>query len=233
MASAVSARGAGARLSRTCGAAALPGVLTLCALLAAGAPAAAFQEHYNYRVVDQLYGSIGTYRNTVERDDDATTITTEAHIGVSVLGITLYRQDVSRVERREGDRLVYFHGITTENGNPVEVDGRAEGNAFVVSSPHGKVSAPATIRPVDPWSAALALGDTALMPDTGLVTKIHTSGGEETSITIDGAAMQVKRYRIETVDGSERYEVWMGADATPVKFNIQDQESNVTFTLVK
>lgn len=207
--------------------------MVISMLLAAGPSEAASQQRYTYRVQDAIYGAIGTYSNTVEKIRDSTTITTEAHIKVAILGITFYRQDVSRIERKVGDRLVYFHGITTENGNPIEVEGRAEGEHFIVTSPSEKVTAPGTIRSVNPWSAGMPGGDVVLMPDTGLVMKAHSSGGEETSITIDGASTRVRRYQIDTVDGRERYEVWMDDQATPVMFNIKDRESNVTFTLVR
>lgn len=207
--------------------------VAICMLLGAGPSAAAFQQRYTYRVQDPIYGAIGTYSNTVEKSRDATTITTEAHIKVSILGITLYTQDVSRIERQVGDRLVYFHGITTENGKPIEVNGRAEGERFIITSPSDTITAPGTIRSANPWSAGMSGGDMVLMPDTGLVMKVHTSGGEKTSITIDGASTRVRRYQIDTVDGRERYEVWMDDQATPVLFSIQDRQSTVTFTLVR
>ena len=208
------------------------GTFAACMLLAAGASAAGLQQRYTYRVQDSFYGEIGTYSNTVEKGRDATTITTEAHIKVSVLNVTLYSQDVSRIERQVGNRLVYFHGITTENGEPTEVDGRAEGEHFIITTPSGEVTAPGTILTASPWSVSTLGGDTVLMPDTGLVTKIHASGGEEMSITLDGAPTQVRRYQIDTVDGRERYEVWMDDRATPVKFRIRDLEGTVTFTLL-
>lgn len=211
---------------------ALSGAVALGAMVAPG-PSVASSEQYTYRVHDSVYGSIGTYSNAVEKDGDATTVTTEVHIKVSVLGIVLYNQDVSRIERWDGDRLVYFHGVTTENGQPVEVDGRAEADHFVVTSPSGTVTAPATIRSANPRLAGAPGGDMILLPDTGLVTKVLTSGGEETSITIDGASSQARRYQIETADGGERYEVWMDDTGTPVMFNIKDGDGTVTFTLVK
>jgi hypothetical protein len=222
-----------AALAKVLTSTALLGAVMICMLLAAGSSTAAVQQRYTYRVQDSFYGEIGTYSNTVEKSRDTTTITTEAHIEVSVLGMTLYRQDVSRIERQVGDRLVYFHGVTTENGEPTEVDGRAEGEHFIVTSPSGKVTAPGTILTVSPWSVGTLRSDTVLMPDTGLVAKIRTSGGDESSITVDGASTQVRRYQIDTVDGRERYEVWMDDHKTPVMFRIQDHEGTVTFTLVK
>ena len=208
------------------------GAFATCMLLAAGSSAAALQQRYTYRVQDSFYGEIGTYSNTIEKGGDATTITTEAHIKVSLLNVTLYSQDVSRVERRVGNRLVYFHGITTENGDPVQVDGRAEGEHFIITTPSGKVAAPATILTASPWSVSALSGDTMLMPDTGLVTKVHASGGEEASITVGDASKRVRRYQIDTVDGRERYEVWLDDQATPVMFRIRDLDGTVTFTLL-
>jgi hypothetical protein len=226
-------RGGIAVVARMLTSRALLSAVAICMLLAAGPSSAALQQRYIYRAQDRTYGAIGTYSNTVEKSGDATTIATEAHIKVTVLGIIFYRQDVSRIERQVGDRLVYFHGITTENGKPIEVDGRAEGEHFIVTTPSGKVTAPGSIRSANPWSAGMPGADMVLMPDTGLVVKVHASGGEETSIAIDGASMQVRRYQIDTVDGRERYEVWMDDQATPVMFSIQDRESAVTFTLVR
>jgi uncharacterized membrane protein len=211
----------------------LSGAVAICTIVAAGSQASASQQRFTYRVHDSVYGEIGTYIDAVEKSGDATTIATEAHMSVSILGIVLYRQDISRIERWVANRLVYFHGVTTENGTPVEVDGRAEADNFIVSSPGGQVTAPGTIRSASPWAAGAPGGDTIFLPDTGVVTKVHTSGGEETSVTIDGASSRARQYHIETADGQERYEVWMDDDGTPVMFNMQDKDSNVTFTLAK
>lgn len=220
-------------MAKICLSTTLSGAVAIWTIIAAGSPAAASQDRYTYRVDDSVYGEIGTYSNDVEIVGDATTVTTEAHIRVSLLGITLYSQDVSRTERWAGDRLVYFHGVTAENGKPTEVDGQAEADHFVVVSPSGKVIAPATIRSANPWSAGAPGGDTLLMPDTGLIEKVHTSACEETSITIDGTSKRARRCQIETADGQERYEVWTDGSGTPVMFNIQDHVSTVTFTLVR
>jgi uncharacterized protein DUF6134 len=71
------------------------------------------------------------------------------------------------------------------------------------------------------------------MPDTGAVTRVHTNGGEQTSVTIAGASVQARRYQINLADGREQYEVWMDERRTPVMFNIVDSDGTTTFTLVK
>jgi hypothetical protein len=52
-------------------------------------------------------------------------------------------------------------------------------------------------------------------------------------MTIGGASLQVRRYQINTADGSEQYEVWMDDRRTPVKFSIVDRDGTTTFTLMR
>src|SRR5213079_1562596 len=80
-------------------------------------------ERLVYRVQHSRYGNIGTYSNAVEKTGNVTTVTTEAHIAVSILGVVLYRQDIARQERWNADRLVSFHGVTTVNGRSYELSG--------------------------------------------------------------------------------------------------------------
>lgn len=212
---------------------ALFGAVAICIVGGAVSSARASQQRCNYQIHDSLYGAIGIYSNTVEKSGDATTVTTEAHIKVSLLGVALYSQDVSRTERWVSGRMVSFHGVTTENGKPTEVNGWAEADHFIVTSPTGKVTAPGTVRSANPWFVATPGGDTLLMPDTGLIAKMHASGGEETAITIDGTSRQVRQYHIETAGAKERYEVWMDGNGTPLMFNIKDRDGTDTFTIVK
>jgi hypothetical protein len=209
------------------------GAAALCATALNAALAVASEQRFTYRVHSSTYGDIGFYSTVWQKVGDITTIITEAHIQVSLLGVVLYRQDISRVERRIANNLVYFHGITTENGTSIELDGRAEGDYFRLTSPSGSVTVPGTIRTSDPWSAGAPGGDTMFMADTGVVTQVRTTGGELTSITIDGIAMRVRRYQIDTLDGKERYQVWMNDLQTPVMFDIVDSDGTVTFTLVR
>ena len=46
-----------------------------------------------YRVKHAIYGDIGTYSNTVDQTGDVTTVLTEAHFKVSLLGIVVHRED--------------------------------------------------------------------------------------------------------------------------------------------
>src|SRR5258708_37432135 len=68
-------------------------------------------ERMMYRVQHSRYGNIGTYSNAVEKAGAMTTVTTEAHIAVSVLGVVLYRQEIARQEGWNADLLGRFHRL--------------------------------------------------------------------------------------------------------------------------
>jgi len=212
----------------------LHAALTTCVLAMGSASAIAFEQRFTYRINMAPYGDIGVYNSAVDKVGETRTITTEAHVKVSLLGITVYRQDISRVERQVGNKLVYFHGITVENGNSFELDGRVEGDHFRLTAPSGSVNVPTTIRTSDPWSAGFSKGDNIIfMTDTGAVTRVVTTGGEQTSVAIDGALLRVHRYQVDTADGRERYQVWIDDYQIPVMFSRVDSDGTVTFTLTK
>ena len=194
----------------------------------AAVPAA---EVLRYTVKHAVYGDIGTYSNIVERMGDSTTVLTEAHFKVSLLGIVLHREDAQRQERWRGGRLIFFHGVTIKNGQRLEVRGEAEGDGFVIDSPRGTVTAPADIRPANPWSASFLGSDTMMRVDTGAVEPVRISGGGETTVAVDGARLAAREYEIS---GRTRYEVWLSEpQQVPVKFTVDDDTGVVTFTLAR
>ena len=180
------------------------------------------------------YGNIGVYRNSIKTNGDEKTITTDAKIKVSLMGVVLYSLNISRIERQIADRIVYFRGVTTENDKPKLVEGKAVGQNFVITSPSGSVTAPGTIRASDPWSAGASGTKIVFMPDTGAVVGVRTSGGERVALATDsGGSVWVNHYQIDTVDGTEKYELWLDEQQTPIKFSIADQDGTAIFTLVR
>jgi Family of unknown function (DUF6134) len=204
----------------------------LFAILADDGTAVSAASHVlRYRVKHVTYGDIGTYSNTVEQTGDTTTVLTEVHFKVSLLGIVLHREDAQRTERWRGDRLVYFHGVTTKNGQPLELRGEARGDSFVIASPGGMVTAPADVHPANPWSANFLGSDTMMRVDTGAIEAVRVSGGRAASITIDGATLRAREYEI---DGKTRYRIWLSeVEQVPVMFIVDDDSGEVTFTLAR
>jgi hypothetical protein len=184
-----------------------------------------------YHVSHAIYGDIGTYSNTVEQVGDTTTVLTDAHFEVSLLGIVVHREDAQRQERWRGDRLVFFQGVTTKNGRPLELHGEARGDSFVIVSPTGTAAAPADIHPANPWSANFLGSGTMMRVDTGAIEPVRITGGAETNVTIEGATLRTRRYEI---NGKTHYKVWLSeAQQVPVKFSVDDDSGEVTFTLTR
>jgi hypothetical protein len=206
--------------------------LLLSPALVKSVPAfSASPERMVYRVQHSRYGNIGTYSNAVEKAANVTTVTTEAHILVSVLGVVLYRQDIARQERWNADRLVGFHGVTTVNGKTIELTGSADGDRFVLMSPDGPIVAPASVKLANPWSAEVLHGDTLLTPDRGRIENVRVKTTEETSLSINGRTARTKHYEINRLDGTKRYEVWLDDRGTPVQFITYNPNGMITFTL--
>jgi hypothetical protein len=208
--------------------------LALLALLAAGAthpsPASADVRQLVYDVKHSVFGEIGTYTNVIEASGAIITIKTTAHFLVTALGVGLHREDAARTEQWQGDRLVFFHGITKKNGDTTEVQGKADGNNFVILGPLGTITAPGSVKPANPWSSR-SLDSTSMMRvDTGKVEQVKVSGGNQTDVTVDGASTAAREYEIT---GSTHYKIWIDEHDIPVKFMVDDDSGQVTFTLKK
>jgi Family of unknown function (DUF6134) len=198
---------------------------------AADSAAADTPAEFVYRVSHSVFGDIGTYTNTIEPSRDGTTVQTQAHFQVSMLGVRMFREDAERTERWQGNRLVSFHGITDKGDGPAEVKGEARGNSFVItSSKNGTITAPASVHPANPWSANFLSSNTMMRPDSGKLEQVRIGSGQETTVKIDGAAVPAVKFEI---DGSTRYTVWLDGRGVPVQFVVDDDTGKVTFTLAK
>ena len=201
----------------------------LAAGLAAAGPAAARSVQLVYRVDHAVFGEIGTYSNTVEASGPTTTVLTKAHFRVKMLGVVMHREDATRTERWNGDRLVYFHSITDKGTGPIEVTGEASAKGFVIRAPQGTVTAPAAVHPANPWSPNFLASHTMMRVDNGKIERVNISGGGEAPVTLSGG--QTVPAREYEVDGSTRYRVWIDGRGVPVKFTAEHPSGKITFTL--
>jgi Domain of unknown function (DUF6134) len=195
---------------------------------AAGAARSAEPLTLSYKVTHSMFGDIGTYTNTIEPTADGTTVVTRAHFAVTALGVPLYREDARRVEQWQNNRLVAFHGTTTTGSGSVEVDGQVQGDSFVIRSPSGVETAPASVHPANPWSANFIGSSMMMRPDTGKLERVHVTGGDQTVVNIDGHPVGARKYE---VDGKTHYSVWLDQRGVPVKFVVDDDSGKVTFML--
>lgn len=204
--------------------AALAGVLSLG--LVSAAEAAPVQ--LTYQVTHSVFGNIGTYTNLIEPTATGTTVQTRAHFQVKMLGVNMYHEDAQRTERWQGNRLISFSGVTSKGSGSMVVKGEARGNTFVINSPQGTITAPASVRPANPWSPGFLNSNTMMRPDDGRIEQVRISAAEPTVIDIDGKPVRAQKYE---VDGATRYDVWLDSQGVPVKFAVADNSGTVTFTL--
>ena len=201
----------------------------LAAGLAVAAPAP--PQKLVYTVHHSRYGRIGTYINTIIHDGSRTNVSTEIRIAVSLLGITMFRQEASREERWSDGRLVFFHGVTSTNGKSVELNGSADGDSFVLMTPDGSTIAPAAVVIANPWSSIFVDGKSMLTPDRGRLDEIRVTGGEATPVDVDGRQVRAKKYEVYLSDGRKKYEVDLDDKGTPVQFVDFGMDGTVTFSL--
>jgi hypothetical protein len=194
------------------------------------AAASTLAEQLRYAVHHSVFGDIGTYTNIVQRAGDMTTVRTTAHFLVKMLGVGLHREDAERTEQWSGGRLVSFNGVTKKNDQTTQVQGRADGGDFVITSPLGKFTAPASVQPANPWSAQCLKSTTMMRVDNGKIEQVRVTGGGPADVVIGGATVATRQYEI---DGASRYKVWFDKDNIPVMFAVDDDSGKITFTLEK
>jgi len=208
----------------------LVSLFTLSASHAAMAANAPGKEQLVYNVQHSKYGKIGVYTNTIEHQGDITNVTTTAKLSVSVLGMKVHRQDISRRETWQGNRIVDFHSVTTENGKTVELSGKAEGDRFAIMTPNGTTNAPADVRLANPWSRQTVDGRTMLTPDRGLIEKVTIRGNVQATLNIGLRQVRTEHIQVLRSSGAGRYDVWLDEKGIPVQFSVVGDDT-ITFTL--
>ncbi len=181
-----------------------------------------------YKVLHPVLGDIGTYTNLIQRNGDAVTVTSQLHVVAKMLDVVMHREDARRVEHWLDGRLVSFDGVTTVNGDTTKLHGQADGNQFVINTPHGRVLAPADICPSNPWSAHFLRHTVMLGTDDGTIEHVHVVDGGEVAVEVRG---KPERARLYDIYGKWRDQVWLDANGVPVRFSDEGRGSRIVFAL--
>lgn len=201
----------------------------LASLFAGAVGPAEAGEVYTYKVVHPTFGDIGSYTDTVTRGADGYRVDSRLHVVVSVLGIVLHREDADRTEIWRGGRLVSFHGVTTTNGERIEVSGAAKDDHFVIDAPQGHEVAPADIKPSNPWSATANAPPFMMSTKTGKLFPVRDATVEPATLRIRGVDLAVQHYVFVT---DKRQDVWKDARGVPVEFRTSERSGAIDFVLV-
>jgi hypothetical protein len=186
---------------------------------------------FDYRVSAVVLGNIGTYQNRIERHGDGLTITSTLRVLVEILGVVWHRENADRVERWEHDRLVYFDGLTKVNDKPWPVHGEARGDAFIVTSPDGTVTAPADVSSNNPHSCSFIHGKTIFAVNTGTVEPVQVSGGDTQIVDLGDRSAQARHYRVESA--RTHGQVWLDTSCVPVKMTVLVYDTDIALTLTR
>ena len=193
-----------------------------------GTPAPAGQLVYTYAVRHPLYGKIGTFTDTIDRNPETMRIDGRLRIAVKLLGIVVYRQESDITAIMRDDRLVSLQSATKKEGEYLEVRGEAQGDQFVVNATAGSFAGPATSLPSDPFFLKGTGDGTMVFTDTGEIINVQVSGGDHGSVSVNGNSVAVRHF---VVEGFTRREVWIDSQGIPVKFRVVDNGTAIDFVL--
>ncbi len=190
---------------------------------------AASTQSYTYTIQHPEYGEIGTYVDTVAQDGDVRRIDTKMRVAVKILGIVMFREEADRTEIWRGDRLVGFDGVTTTNGERMEVHGKAQGDVFLIESPRGTETAPAGIYPSDPWAAGKPEPKVMMSTKSGKVFQVKASANAPAKVSLYGSEVAVRHYEFQT---DKHQEVWVDRHGIPVRFRTVEKGDPIDFVLI-
>jgi hypothetical protein len=196
--------------------------------IAAASPALAGQPDYIYSVLHPIYGRIGTLTDTIDRSLETTRIDSRLRIAVKLLGIVVSRQATDITEIMHGNRLVSLQSVTEKDGQHFEVHGEIKGDQFVVNASTGSFAGPTTIAPSDPWILKHIGEQTVVFTDTGRITKMYISGGDDATISVNGAPVSTRHF---VVMGDKRQEVWFDRREVPIMFRTVEDGTPIDFVL--
>lgn len=197
-------------------------------VIAGAGPARAGQQVFTYSVVHPVYGVIGTLTDTIDRGSENSRISERLRIAVKFLGIVAFREASDTTEIMRGDRLVLLQSVTEKDGQRREVHGEADGDQFVVNTPEGSFTGPATIAPSDPWALKHTGEQTMVFTDTGRIITAEISGGDYDTISANGAAISARHF---VVMSTKRQEVWLDSRGIPVMFRTVEDGTAIDFVL--
>jgi len=206
----------------------LVSLLAILGCLSAAGPAHSQEQTYSYSVVHPLYGTVGTFTQSIARSGDTTRIDGQLRVAAKVLGITVHREEGDHVEIFRGDRLVSLLSVTTTNGIRLDVRGEARGDHFVVTTLTGDLEAPADIAPSDPWVLKQLGVGTVVSTKTGRIIPTRITGGELAMVSLQGRVVATRHFMAH---GEREQEIWMNDHDVPIKFRSVENGTAIDFIL--
>ncbi len=172
----------------------------LIMLAAAGAlmvavPAAAQSKVWDFRAfLDD--SPIGHHRFTLAGDGAAREVKIETRFEVKVLFITAYRYTHDATERWRGNCLDSLNARTDDNGERSVVEAAGSGDGVAVSVGTARETLPGCVMSFAYWNPQILRQSRLLNAQTGKYEAVKVAALGEETITVRGAPVTAKRYRI-------------------------------------
>lgn len=192
------------------------------------AEAAAPSGTYTYAVTHPDHGNIGTYTNVIRRNGDNVSVDTTIRLQVKVAFVSVFRLEADRHEEWSGKRLVSYQSVTQKNGKEIRVNGKAEGEKFVIEGSKGSVDAPADIVPTNPWTVDITKAKTVMASESGKVFDASLVGSDKQAITVGTEQVPATHYEVAA---DTRYNLWFDAQGRAVAFTTLEDGKTISFTL--
>jgi hypothetical protein len=152
-------------------------------------------------------GRIGTYTVNVARDGAETTVKTETHVAVKVLGVVVHRMDQSIAEHWAEGRLSDLIAVTDDNGATHRTDVIKQGNRLRIESNGQSLGdAVATAVPFNYWNVALTAGGAAFDPEDGTARTIAVTDRGRDDIMVLGRMTHTHDFRL--VEAGHAPAIW-------------------------
>lgn len=148
---------------------------------------------------------IGSHVYIFDRQGARTVVEIRTDIDFRLLSLPLYRFQHKSREVWDGDRLVRLVSNTNDNGEPVTLDVRAEGRVLKVGIRDQAVEVDPAVVPASLWNRAVVKRERLLDTVNGAVMKTSVADLGDETVTIAGAAVPARRYRLS---GDYRRDLW-------------------------
>ena len=125
-------------------------------------------------------------------------------------------------------RLVAYSGVMEKNGKTTRIEGRAEGDRFVIDGPRGRIVGPAGVWPANPWSPAITDADAIMATATGRLYEPRVSDEGESLVEVDGRRVPARHYAIIM---KEPHEIWFDDAGRLLRFTTIENGDMVTLSL--
>jgi hypothetical protein len=202
---------------------ALIGGATAAPALACEAP-----EPFTLQIEHAQLGDIGRHAVDFSCEGEALVVDTRAEIEVKILLATAYRREARWREVWQGDQLLEFEGITTDDGEPYRVTARLEDDRMIIEGRSGRIEAPSHVVPDHPWNEDMI--DRTLLFDVrdGVLLKVKADALGEELIVAGGREVEADRF---VVSGDIERDLWYAKDGRWLQWQLE--RAGGTITLIR